>query len=463
MQLSQEQLACAEVCLDTAKRIVAVTGPAGTGKTTLIRHISERLTEQGVLHAVAAPTGKAAKRIREATGIRAVTVHKLLEYGRPGERDKNTGEALDTTTPKRGRAMPFDEQVILVDEYSMVTHELNRNLIDALPRGGRIIMFGDISQLPPVESYTIQNADGSPFKEHLARPGVAFYLTEIFRQQEGSDVLAAANAIRLGKIPPAAPNFVRKMTDKPVEVLKDLVFEAQDNGVDYASIYNQILTPIRTRWIGCGPLNVMLRGLLNPNGRSELSLARYTWDEKNPVTVAVGDKVVCTENTYDMRNYTERFTEWLPNGDPALHSFIPTPETKYMLNGETGKIIEIYPDGGMEIDFGDRVVEVPYVYEEYWAKKGIIIDNFPQRQIDLAYALTVHKSQGSEYKNIIYVINSSIFFMLSRENMYTAITRARESATLICDQRSLMTSLRVTQESIDKKRKNTPKGSLVKS
>lgn len=461
MQLSTEQLACAQVCLDPAKRLVAVTGSAGTGKTTLIKHIAEQLEAQYIPYAVAAPTGKAAKRIREATGIRAVTVHKLLEYGRPGERDQATGEALDVTTPRRGRFEPFNERVILVDEYSMITHELNRNLIDALPSGGRLIMFGDVAQLPPVESYEIKNASGSPFREHLARPGVAFHLTQIFRQAEGSDVLTAATSIRAGHIPRRGENFVIKMTDKPVDVLRDLVFELQDKGIDFASIDNQILTPIKSRWIGTGPLNVMLRNLLNPNGRSELSLVRYKWDEKNPVTVSVGDKVVCTENTYDMRNYTERFAEWQSNGEPVLHSFIPTPETKYMLNGETGKIIEIYPDGGMEIDFGDRVVEVPIMFEEYWAKKGIIIDTFPQRQIDLAYALTVHKSQGSEYKNVIYVINSSIFFMLSRENFYTAVTRAKNSVHLIADQRAMMTSLKITQDILDKRRKE-PKGSLVK-
>ena len=461
MQLSAQQLACAEACLDPSRRIFAVSGQAGTGKTTLIQYIAAKLDESNTLYRVAAPTGKAAKRIREATGLQAVTVHKLLEYGRPGERDKDTGEALDTTTPRRGWDNPFAEEVIIVDEYSMITHELNRNLIDALKRpNGRIIMFGDASQLPPVEKYVIQNAKGSPFKEHMARTNASFVLEEVFRQSEGSGILIAATNVRKGIMPRRSDDFQLKFTDDPVNVLRDLVLEAENEGVSYKAITNQILTPIKTRWIGTGPLNGMLQNLLNPDGRDPLPLLRYTWDEKNPVTIAVGDKVVCTENTYDMRDYHSRFSNWLDNGKPDVASFIPTPETKYMLNGETGVVSEIYPDGGFEIDFGDRVVEIPVQYEEWWEKKGIIIDQFPQRQIDLAYALTTHKSQGSEYQNVIYVINSSIFFMLSRENFYTAITRARKRTTVITDQRALQTSLRNTQELIDK-RKQANKGSLI--
>jgi len=462
MQLSAQQLSCAEACLDTSRRLFAVTGQAGTGKTTLIKHIAEQLAAQHVNFAVAAPTGKAAKRIREATGLRAITVHKLLEYGRPGERDKTTGEPLDITTPKRGRFNPFDQSVILIDEYSMINHELNRNIIDALPPKGRLIMFGDLAQLPPIEKYVIQNANGSPFKEHCSRVNCFFELTEVFRQAEGSDVLIAATMVRKGGLPRRGNDFKMILSDYPVDRLREQVMESLEEGIDYASIDNQILTPLRTRWIGTGPLNVMLQGLLNPDGRDPTSLMRYDWDSKNPVTISVGDKVVCTENTYDMRNYSERFHQWDADGRPDFSSFIPTPETKYMLNGETGKVLEIYPDGGFEIDFGDRIVEIPSMYEEWWEKKGIIIDQYPQRQIELAYALTVHKAQGSEYQHVIYVINNSVFYMLCRENMYTALTRARKRCTLITDQRALTTSIRVTQEVLDKRRKTAPKESLIK-
>lgn len=452
MELSVKQMECIDFCLEKSRRLVAVTGEAGTGKTTLIKHLTQILDKEGIPYAVAAPTGKAAKRIKEATGVPATTIHKLLEYGRPGERDEKTGKPVDTTSPKRGREAPLDHLITIVDEYSMVNQELNRNLIDALPRGGRLIMFGDISQLQPIEQYVIKNAKGSPFMEHLERPNCAYHLTEVFRQKEGSDVLNAAHKIKSGLLPLRAPNFVMRITDDPVNNLCNHVLEALDNGIDYADVSNQILTPLKVRWIGTQALNTMLKSVLNPDAENELNLPRHKWEEKNPLSVGVGDKVVCTENTYDMRDYDLRFTEWTDMGAPIVSSFIPTPENKMMLNGETGVVVATYPDGSMEIDFGDRVVEVPATYAEYWQKNDSIIDVYPGRSIDLAYALTTHKAQGSEYKHVTYVMNSSAFYVLCRENLYTGVTRARDSVTLVTDQKGLLSSIRTTQAELERRR-----------
>ena len=428
--------------------IIAITGQAGTGKTTLIRHIAGRLHDQA--YRVAAPTGKAAKRIQEATGVRAITIHKLLEYGRPRLRDKKTGQPVSPTSPRRDREYPIDEKIILVDEYSMVNHELNRNLIDALPRGGRIIMFGDVSQLPPIEPYPLKNVDGSPFETYL-RGGKniqTFTLEQVYRQQENSDVLLAATAIRRGNVPRRGDSFQILMSDEPVKRLNRLL---DDSDINYGKLDNQILTPVRGKWIGTNALNVILKNRYNPHGRDSVSLMRYEWDEDKHVTISVGDKVVCTENTYDMRNYTERFESFNPDGKADYDTFIPTPETKYMLNGETGIVTEIYPDSTFEVDFGDRTVEIPYKHEEWHDRAGVFYETYPQRAIDLAYALTTHKAQGSEYEHVIYVINDAVAYMLSRNNMYTAVTRARKSVNLIANARSLTLSLRITNDVINKR------------
>jgi ATP-dependent exoDNAse (exonuclease V) alpha subunit len=195
----------------------------------------------------------------------------------------------------------------------------------------------------------------------------------------------------------------------------------------------------------------MLRNIYNPHGKDAVQLLRHEWDEKRPVTVSVGDKVVCTENTYDMRNYSDRFEEWDDDGRPQLYSFIPAPDTKYMLNGEVGIVLEVYPDTGLEVDLGDRVVEIPYQFEEWSQKFSKFFHVYPQRSIELAYALTTHKAQGSEYDVVIYLINKSVGFMLSRENLYTAVTRAKKASYVITDASSLTQSLRITREIVNKR------------
>lgn len=459
---SDKQLEAVDMCLDRSKRIVAVTGPAGSGKTTIIRLMCEALDKEGVSYALAAPTGKAAKRIKEATGINAVTIHKLLQYNRPGERDDKTGKALSDSSPKRDASNPLSERVIIVDEYTMVTHELNRNIIDALSRGAVLRVFGDIFQLPPIEPHRLAVSTNSPFEEHLGRSGSVVTLETVYRQAADSGVLAAAERIRKGVMPQRSDDFCLVMTDQPVKKIQDWVLEQQDNGVDYSSIRNQILTPTRIRWIGTYELNLVLRNVFNPNPISWQELPRHKWEKDNKVVVGVGDKVVCTENTYDMRDYETRYAQWDSEGFPIIHSFIPTPDNKMMLNGETGVVLDIYPDGGMEIDFGDRIVEVPKTYEEYWAEKAIIIDRQPGMGIDLAYALTTHKAQGSEYDEIAYVMNKSIFFMLTRENLYTAVTRAKKRATLITDGSALSTALRMNEAKRKAAKEATEKKKMIR-
>jgi exodeoxyribonuclease V alpha subunit len=448
IHLSTQQGACVDFCIDPLKQLAA--GQAGTGKTTLIKYIAEDIKDgQRKRVAVCAPTGKAARRIFEATGIHAHTIHKLLEYGRPRERDLETGASIDPTTPKRDKWNPLDFDVVLCDEYSMVNHELNRNLIDALPKKGKLIMFGDVSQLSPIEQYPLITPD-SPFVQHLAEPGRGFTLEQVFRQEEGSDVLVAATAIRRGQIPKKGNDFKIVMTEEPVKKLRALMAELPH---DFSKLENQLLTPVKNRWIGTRALNVMLRNIYNPEGKHAVQLMRYDWDKKGQVIVSVGDKVVCTENSYDLRRYSERYTEFDELGRGIVHTYIPTPDTKWMLNGEVGIVLEVHPDTTLEVDFGDRVVEIPHEYEEWSDRHKKHFLQFPQRAIDLAYALTTHKAQGSEFENVIYMMSKTISFLLSRENFYTGVTRARKTVHVITDSTALMTSLRVTREIAHKRDK----------
>lgn len=446
IELDADQQKAVEMCCDLQKRLVSVSGAAGSGKTTIIRLIHEFFAARNVSVALAAPTGKAARRIKEATGIDAITIHKLLEYNRPGERDEKTGKPLDVTKPKRDRTNPLTQRVIIVDEYAMVNHELHNNLLAALPSGGCIRAFGDIHQLPPIEEYRVTDRSGktekTPFQKLIERPD-SVILQRVYRQGEGSCVLAAADKIRKGHTPPINEDqgdFYIRISDRPLDVLRMHVREMLDRGIDYGKIENQIITPTRKSWIGTQRLNAMLRTILNPNPTHSIPLERHKWD-KDELTVGVGDKVVCTSNTYDMRPYFERFEEWTQDMVPIVSSYIPCPPTKQMLNGETGIITHIYPDGGMDIDFGDRIVEVPLVYQEYWAQKDTVIDVSPMRDIDLAFALTTHKCQGSEFQQICYVLNKSALFVQSRQNFYTAVTRARKRAFVIADQKSIQTSV----------------------
>jgi exodeoxyribonuclease V alpha subunit len=236
-------------------------------------------------------------------------------------------------------------------------------------------------------------------------------------------------------------DFYVKITSQPIPTLKQMIGSLLETGTNYRHIGNQIIVPSKKSFVGTKALNVLLQQMLNPSPEQTLELPRYDWD-KDRVVIGLGDKVVCTENCYDLRDYFERYAEWDQDMRPISHSYIPCPETKQMLNGETGVVTQMYPDGSFDVDFGDRIVEIPAVMSEYWDKRDTVIDNYPARTIDLAYALTTHKCQGSEFENVIYLINKSMMMALSRQNFYTAVTRAKKRVTIITDQTALNISLR---------------------
>jgi len=435
MILDAEQLRAVEMCVDGEKRLVSVTGEAGTGKTTIIKQVCDKLTEEGVEFALAAPTGKAARRVREATGYPAQTIHKLLEFNRP-DLDEETGAATSASTPARKAGNPLDQGVVIVDEYAMVSTALHRDLVAALGRGA-LRVFGDIRQLPPIENSALADPI-SPFARCLAMPNT-ITLDNIYRQAEGNGIIEAGRRINRGQFFTSTQDVKITLADAVLHSLYELI---KRDETDWRSLSNQIISPARKSDIGTMRLNSVLQTRFNPDMKDKIELPRNKWETKYRVVVSVGDKVVCNTNSYDLRDYAQRFTEYDSEGVGILNAFIPCPETKQMLNGEVGIVIAIDMAGVLEIDFGDRVVELPAKVHEYNFRKRYHFQYDPRKVIDLAYALTTHKCQGSQYDRVCYIMASCAFYNLSRPNFYTGLTRAAKHATVLSDQRAFATSLK---------------------
>ncbi len=402
--------------LDQQQRIAATSGPAGSGKTTIMRFVYDELRDAGYCPVIAAPTGKAAKRVRQATGHPASTVHMMLEYSQPGEIDERTGRPSDDSFPKRNRIHRLGYDNVLVDEYAMVTHELHRNIIDALPNGGRLIAFGDISQLMPIEKNALIAAKPTAFRDILTRfQGVE--LDTVHRQAEGSGILENSQRILKGTAPQARDDFGMHITEKPIDRVRQLLVSA-----DYTRLDNQIIVPANKSWVGSIKLNEVIQREVLPANSAMFALPRHKWDT-HPVNVAVGDKVVMNKNWYDIQ---------CSDG------------TNGVFNGEVGIVLSFTDDDGIVIDFEDRIATIPAAMEVSWGYKRIVV--LPQKDLALAYALTTHKCQGSEYQHVVYVINKSVTMMLNRRNMYTAVTRARRRVDLVTDMRGLSLSLSTKEQ-----------------
>lgn len=461
-----EQDTAIRAVTDRDHRVVGVSGPAGSGKTTIIREAVKRLNGNGGSVALAAPTGRAARRMYEATGVKAVTVHRLLEYGKPII-DPNTGEPIDSPGPNRNSRNPLPYENIIVDEYAMVPWALHDNLIAALKPGARLLCFGDIAQLAPVEPHPIKTREGTPF-EYVLTLRSAVELTFIHRQAEGSGILTNANRIRQGQLP------VRGFDDfkviyysiagkQPIPALKDFLMRSE---LDFTGLASQVITPARTGPIGSRALNNTIQSLYHGPEHLGYNLPRRISPKTDKSTkyacrVDVGEKVICNENTYDMRDFKQRYRDWRSEILPHWDSFITVPDEFMMLNGEAGIIQDIDPDGTLHIQMLDRVVHVPPRYLDYLYRSRTLGYKDPRETLDLAYAITTHKMQGNEVDDVCLILSRFISDQSTRNNIYTAITRARRSVTILTDDGALSSSIRKTaamQQEIFERRKSQKKG-----
>lgn len=383
----------AEAQLDAVKSVfnnsaLVITGGPGTGKTTIIRTIIELMEQSGKRVFLAAPTGRAAKRMSEVCGRDAKTIHRLLEIT-PGENQVGNRFAKNENNK-------LDCDVLIVDEMSMVDLMLMDALLSALSRGSRLIMVGDSEQLPSVGA-------GNILKDIIDSDILTcIKLTEIFRQARESMIVVNAHRINHGEEPhlnDADNDFFFVKRDDPLslpDTIADLCARRLPKTYGFNGISQiQVLTPTRKSLIGVQNLNIVLQDKLNPSSPDKVEYAT------NRCTYRVGDKVMQIKNNYQM--------EWerLDGREKGLGVF----------NGDVGFITDINKNKQkLTVAFDDKYVGYDF----------LLLD-----ELELAYATTVHKSQGSEFDAIIMPMCETHRLLMTRNVLYTAITRARKLVVLV--------------------------------
>ncbi len=375
--------------------LLIITGGPGTGKTTTINAIIRYFEAEKMDILLAAPTGRAAKRMTEATGCEAKTIHRLLEMnGSPGE-DGSVSQQFD-----RNEENPLDADVIIIDEMSMVDIQLMQSLLKAVNVGTRLILVGDVNQLPSV-------GPGNVLKD-MIRSGCfnVVMLTRIFRQAAESDIVVNAHRINEGRPVDLAKRsrdflFIRRENpDAIINAMITLMTKKLPGYVHADPLDIQILTPMRKGALGVERLNSIFQAYLNPPDKGKAE------HETGGVIFREGDKVMQIRNNYQI--------EWEVRGRYGIA--VDTGMGVY--NGDTGIIREIDPFAEtltVEFDEG-RMVEYDFSQLE---------------DLELAYAVTIHKSQGSEYPAVIIPVHSGPRMLMTRNLIYTAVTRARACVCLV--------------------------------
>lgn len=369
-------------------KIMVLTGGPGTGKTTTTLGIISAFREEGKTILLAAPTGRASKRLSEATGMHASTIHRLLEFGADGKFNRNEDNKLEG-------------DVLILDECSMIDIILMYNLLKAVPKNMSIILVGDVDQLPSVGA-------GNVLKDIINSGRVpVIKLTQIFRQAQGSQIIMNAHRINAGTaidirggknsdfffaevgadLDPMDPDYNETVNSKINSLLLKFCTKNLPEYYQMDPVKDiQVLAPSRKGLCGTGTLNQYLQAVLNP-GQPCL--------KRGATEYRLADKVIQIRNNYD----------------------------KGVFNGDVGIICEVSPeDGSLAVEYDGR--KVPYDISE--------LD-----EVELAYSITIHKSQGSEYPIVVIPLTMSNYIMLNRNLLYTGVTRAKKILVLIGEKRAL--------------------------
>lgn len=376
--------------------LLVITGGPGTGKTTTINTIIQYFESEGMDIALAAPTGRAAKRMSETTGYEAKTIHRLLELS--GGMDEHAGFERDEQNP-------LETDVIIIDEMSMVDITLMHNLLKAVVAGTRLILVGDVNQLPSV-------GPGCVLKDIIDSHACnVVRLNRIFRQASESDIIVNAHKINRGE-PVSLDNksrdfFFLKRYDANViiSICIQLIRQKLPKYVNASPFDIQVLTPMRKGLLGVERLNTILQQYLNPPDGKKAER------EHGQTIFRVGDKVMQIKNNYQ--------AEW----EIRSRYNIPIEKGLGVFNGDMGIVREINSfSETLTVEYEERRM-VEYPFKE--------LD-----QLDLAYAITIHKSQGSEYPAVIIPLLTGPRMLMNRNLLYTAVTRARKCVTLVGDEKA---------------------------
>ena len=377
--IEYDEVQLAAIRQAVTSKVMVLTGGPGTGKTTTTQGIIAALKKAGLRVLLAAPTGRAAKRMSEATGMEAKTIHRLLEY--------NPQDGY-----KRNDENPLEGDALIVDECSMIDILLMNNLLKAVPVGMRLVFVGDIDQLPSVGA-------GNVLRDIIDSQRIPVVrLVRIFRQAQKSRIVMNAHTINQGRFPDTSngrdTDFFFMREDDPeraAETIVRLVKERLPRAYRESPDRIQVLTPMQRGVVGAANLNLLLQQALNPSGPS-LGRGGYTYRQ--------GDRVMQLRNNY----------------------------AKEVFNGDLGYI--------REVDTEDRMLTVDF------DGKKVEYDVTELDELTLAYATTIHKAQGSEYPIVVMPVLMTHFVMLQRNLIYTGITRAKKICVLIGAMKALAYAVR---------------------